>query len=211
MDERPPQNVAALRVAAEALERYDWVICSSARAVKAIEATRSAPWPRAVRTAAVGARTAAALSRVGADPPPLTAADGGAEALVTALSGLEWKDRRVLLPTVPGGRSVLSRWLRDAGAIVEEVEAYRMSPRSPERILADWTSARPDAAIVASPLTAATLVDAVGSSSLCALKVVVAIGAATSAALTAAGVPHGVSPRADFGEAARLLAKLGES
>lgn len=208
MEQHPPADVAALTAAAGSLERFDWVIFSSARAVKAIDAARSASWPRGVKTAAVGARTAAALTSAGADPQPLVAEGDGAEALLTGLSGFEWKDRRVLLPTVPGGRRVLGRWLRDAGAIIEEIDAYRMSRRSSECILADWTSARPDAAVVASPSVADALVAALGFEALRALKAVVAIGPATSSALTAAGVRHDVSPRADFIAAARCLAAL---
>ena len=208
MDEHRPANATALVNAAASLEQFDWVIVSSARAVAALAGARATRWPRAVRTAAVGARTAEALVAAGADPAPLVGAGEGADALWTALSALEWTNRRVLVPTVPGGRRVLAEALRAAGAIVTEVEAYRMAPRAPERIRADWHAARPDAAVIASPSVASTLVEALGPGGLSALKAVVAIGPTTAATLAAAGVPHHVAPRADFHEAARTLAAL---
>ena len=139
---------------------------------------------------------------------PLVGDDDGAEALWTALSKQQWQGQRVLLPTVPGGRRMLGQCLRDAGAIVEEIDAYRMLPRSPDRIRADWAVANPDAAVIASPSAADTLVGVLGAGPLNALHAVVAIGPTTSVSLTAAGVRHHVSPRADFCEAARCLAAL---
>lgn len=208
MEDHPPTDVAALKAAADSLDRFDWVICSSARAVKALVGARSGPWPSSVRTAAVGSLTADALVGAGATPKPLVGDGEGAESLWTSLSRQQWKGRRVLLPTVPGGRRLLGQALRAAGAIVEEIDAYRMLPRSADRILADWTSAHPDAVVIASPSVATALVEAIGASQLSALEAVIAIGPTTSASLTASGVRHHVSPRADFLEVARCLAAL---
>ena len=88
---------------------------------------------------------------------PLVGDDDGAEALWTALSKQQWQGQRVLLPTVPGGRRMLGQCLRDAGAIVEEIDAYRMLPRSPDRIRADSAATCCDfstcCALAAMPLT----------------------------------------------------------
>ena len=138
-------------------------------------------------------------------PAPIVGDGDGAEALWTILSKLRWTGARVLLPADPGGRSWLSGSLRDAGAIVDEIEAYRMLPRSDDRIRADWAAANPDAVVIASPRVATQLVAALGVDVLRALTTIVAIGPTTSAALAAAGVPHDVSPRADFVEAARMI------
>lgn len=208
MEEHPPADVAALTAAAESLDEFDWVICSSARAVNALVGARSQPWPRGVKTAAVGPRTADALVGAGADPRPLVGDGEGADALWALLARRDWKGRRVLLPTVPGGRRVLGRSLRQAGALVNDVEAYRISRRPADRIQADWAAANPEAAVVASPSAAAALVEAIGPGALGALKAIVAIGPTTAAALTTAGVRHSVSPRADFVEAVRCLAAL---
>jgi uroporphyrinogen-III synthase len=208
MVEGPPDSAEDLAAAARTIEQYDWVVCSSARAVRALARARSSPWPAGVRTAAVGARTAEAMTAIGAEPAPVVAAEPGADALWTLLSTLDtWKARRVLVPTVPGGRRVLIDQLRGAGAVVHEVEAYRMRPRARELIRADWIAARPDAVVIASPSSAEVLVQSVGAEALAGVEVV-AIGPTTSAALSAMGVRHSVSPRADVEAAAGHLAAL---
>ena len=211
LEEAPPDDGVALAAAARDLDAYDWIVCSSVRGVGALAAARTAPWPVGLSAAAVGARTAAALLAVGADPAPVVADGDGAEALWARLSSDAWKGRRVLVLTVPGGRRVLGDSLRAAGAQVTEVMAYQMRPRSAERIRTDWRAGRADAAVIASPSAGSLLIDALGLGPLAALNAVVAIGATTSAALTAMSLPHHVSPRADFGEAARLLAALRDA
>jgi len=207
MEESPPVNPAALAAVAADLQAFDWIICSSARAVAARAAPRPAAWPRGVRTAAVGARTAAALASVGADPEPVLGQSEGADALWAELATLEWAGRRVLVPTVPGGRRLLGESLRRAGAVVTEVEAYRMVPRPADRIRADWDAASPDAAVFGSPSAVNLLVAALGADALAALAAIVAIGPTTAAALAAAGVPAEMAAQADFREAARTLAR----
>lgn len=207
MEESTPANPAALAAVASDLDAFDWIICSSVRAVSALAGARTAAWPRGVRTAAVGARTAAALVSVGADPEPFVGQSEGADALWSELAKMEWTGRRVLVPTVPGGRRVIGDALRGAGAVVTEVEAYRMVPRTAARIRTDWNAASPDAAVFGSPLAVNLLVAALGADALAALVARVAIGPTTVAALAAAGVPGEMAAHADFREAARTLAK----
>jgi len=211
MQESPPDEPAVLAAAAAHLEAYDWIICSSVRAVTALAGARSTAWPRGVRTAAVGARTAEALLLAGADPAPLVGPSAGAEALWAALSVSDWTGSRVLVPTVAGGRRTLIDGLRQAGAVVTEVEAYRMTARPAAQIHADWTSAAPDAAVVSSPSTASGLIAGVGTVALAALSAIVAIGPTTAAALADAGVPCQQAARADFLPAARTLARLRDT
>lgn len=211
LEEAPSSEPAALEAAAANLDRFDWIICSSARTVSALTGARTTAWPRGVRTAAVGARTAEALVSAGADPAPLVGASEGAEALWAALATIEWNHRRVLVPTVAGGRRMLIDGLRQAGAVVTEVEAYRMIPRPAAQIRADWLAAAPDAAVIASPSTASALLEIVGHDALAALRTVVAIGPATSAALAAATVPCHQATHASFREAARTLARLRDT
>ena len=208
MEEAPSSEPAALEAVAATLETFDWVVCSSVRAVTALAGARTAPWPRSLRTAAVGARTADALVAAGADPKPLVGESEGADALSAVLSPIEWTNRRVLVLTVPGGRRVLIERLRAAGALVTEVEAYRMAPRPAAGIRSEWSAASPDAAIIASPSTAAALIGVIGHDALAALRAIVAIGPTTAAALTAAAVPYHLAARADFREAARTLAAV---
>jgi len=206
--EVPPADADAVVDAAARLDDYAWIVCASARAVRALAAARGRSWPRAVRTAAVGAGTAAALRRHGA-APPLVADGDGAEALWTALRTADaWPGRRVLVATTPGGRRTLIEALTTAGADIDTVEAYRMEARPAVAIATDWAAAAPEAAIVASPRVAEALVAAVGATALTGLRGVVAIGETTARALTNAGVAHVVADQADFRATARALAAV---
>jgi uroporphyrinogen-III synthase len=161
-----------------------------------------------VRTAAVGARTAAALRRHGASPP-LVGDDAGADALWTQLRTADaWPGRRVLVATTPGGRRTLIEALTTAGAEVDAVETYRMEARPAAAIAANWAAAAPEAAVVGSPRVAEALVAALGATAFAGLRGVVAIGATTARALTIAGVAHVVADQADFRATARALAAL---
>jgi uroporphyrinogen-III synthase len=208
LEEQAPVDPHPLHAAAEALADFDLIVFSSARAARAVTRARSTPWPAGVRTAAVGPRTAEAVVRAGVQTSPLVGDGDGAAALWTVLAGEDWRGRRVLLPAVAEGHPLLATQLRAAGAAVEEVVAYRMVPRPQADILSDWSAAGPDAVVVASPSVAHGLVRALGADGLAALAAIVAIGPTTSAALAAEGVPHHVSPRADFETVAQLLRTL---
>lgn len=211
MQESPPGEPAVLAAVAAGLDTYDWIICSSVRAVTALAGARTTAWPRGVRTAAVGASTAEALVLAGADPVPLVGQSAGADALWAAMAMNDWNGSRVLVPTVPGGRRTLIEGLRQAGAVVTEVEAYRMTPRPAAQIRLDWLAAAPDAAVISSPSTASGLIAGVGTDALATLSAIVVIGPTTAAALAAAGVPCQQAARADFREAARTLARLRDT
>lgn len=204
--EAPPADPAPFEAAARTLEHYDWIVVASARAVGAIARSRGTPWPADIRTAAVGAATAAALAEAGITRPTLVAPEPGAEALVELLADVDWVGRRVLVPTTPGGKAILAEHLRAAWAIVDEVEAYAMHARAPGDIARDWHASAPEAAVIASPRVAELLTAAVGADALRALHVVVSIGATTRLALDRLGVSSETPAHADFGHCARLLA-----
>jgi uroporphyrinogen-III synthase len=206
MVEQPPADPGALEDAARSLDTYDWVVVASARSVRAISDARQAPWPPDMRTAAVGAATAAALADAGVRRPVVVAADAGAAALAALLDEVDWADQRVLVPTTPGGHRLLADHLRAAWALVDEIEVYAMRPRDPHDIQADWHAAAPDAAVLASARTADRLVAAIGANALARLRSLVAIGAPTAAALAPFGLSVTTAPRADFASAADVVA-----
>lgn len=207
LTEAAPGDPDALLASSRSLERYDWMVVASARAVRAVAAARDTHWPSALRTAAVGVATAQALTDAGAVVTPVVAPEGGADPLWDILSGAAaWPGTRVLVPTTPGGRTVLAERLRAAGATVDEVEAYRMVPRALAEIAREWRAAAPDGAVIASPRVAHTLVAALGAGRLSSLHAVVAIGASTAAALAALGVTCVVAEATTFTSAAAALA-----
>lgn len=207
----PSPEQARLEDSARHVERYDWLVVASARAVVAlIDARNGAPLPAALRTAAVGQRTAAVLVENGAHAP-LTAARAGATALLDVLAAAgPWTGRRCLLPRALDGGRALADALRRLGADVDEVAAYRTVERPAAEIATAWRLARPEAAVVASPSVANALVHAVGVPELQRLVVLVAIGETTLAALAALGLTAVMSPRADFESVAETLSCFAE-
>lgn len=121
---------------------YDWVIFTSANGVRiCLERLRALHMnSRALadaRIAAIGPATAAALETYGLRAA-LVPGDYIAEAVAAALiedarlSGDSLVGKRILLPRAAEARNVLVTDLQNAGAIVQEVAAYRTLPVSPE-------------------------------------------------------------------------------
>jgi uroporphyrinogen-III synthase len=205
--EGPPADAAALVAVSRDLESFDWVICASVRAVRAISEARGSSWPATLRTAAVGARTADAMRAAGADP--IVGDQFNARSLLEKIRSLDtWHGRRVLIATVAGGRRELIDGLRTAGASVTELEAYTIVPRPAADIRRDWNLARPDAVVVGSAQTARWLADAVGIEALRGLKAIVPIGPTTAEAVAGLGIVAEPPDRATFEDAIQLLASL---
>jgi uroporphyrinogen-III synthase len=207
--EMPPLDRAPLVKAATELERFDWLVVASTRAVTALMEARDAKvLPVQLRTAAVGLRTAAALLASGA-VGPLTATTAGAGPLARALRDAErWMGKRVLLPRAAEGRHELADSLKHWGAIPEEVIAYRTVARPPDEIAASWRAASPQAVVVASPSAARALVAAIGAEPLRKLEPLVAIGSTTAMALVAVGVRAITPERSEFDAIAELLQRV---
>ncbi len=123
----PPASFCALDAALVTLRTYDWLLFTSANAVRAL-ATRARtlnlpPHPR--RIAAIGPATARALAEAGialnADLiPPQAVAESLAEALLPHAAGAS-----MLLVRAAEARDLLPEALAAAGAQVTVAEAYR--------------------------------------------------------------------------------------
>lgn len=159
---------APLRAALGALERYALVIFVSPNAVEwAFARHRDArgdvkAWPRTLPVAAVGPSSVAALARHGLAAPGCTIISPGntagdtddsasicparfdSEALYDAiektLGAHALQGRRVLIVRGDGGRAWLANRLREAGAEVETVAAYRRV--MPQPSLNAWARVR---------------------------------------------------------------------
>jgi uroporphyrinogen III methyltransferase/synthase len=130
-----PEDPGPLEDALADLGGFDWIAFTSARAVDAVAERVPAPQGHPQgrpRVAAVGEATAEALSRRGWAVDAVGDGDG-ATGLVTALAeaGLE-RGARVLFPAGSLARDVLDRELRELGAEVRRVEAYRTTPTPPD-------------------------------------------------------------------------------
>jgi uroporphyrinogen-III synthase len=192
---RVPAEVAPLDEALRFLERYDWVVFTSANAVNAVlgriavlglEPRLGARGPR---LASVGPATTAALrsafpaDRVALEP----AADFRAAGLVAAFVSQGRVPGRVLLPSSSRGRDELAAGLRVLGADVEAVVAYETVEPADlrERVLACLASGF-DLLAFASPSAVDGFVAAAGERAR-GLPAV-AIGPTTALAARAAGL-----------------------
>jgi uroporphyrinogen-III synthase len=119
---------------------YDWLIFTSVNGVESVfarlnEFGLALPMSGATRVAAIGPATAAALAHYGVQTD-LVPAEYIAEGVATSLiedansRGTSLAGKRILLPRAAVARDVLVTELQAAGAIVQEVAAYRTLPVS---------------------------------------------------------------------------------
>ncbi len=188
----PPEDPRPLLAAAESIQRYKWVVFASPSSVEALmEALREAGTTELLarsRIAAVGPRTARAVEayglKVAAEPP-----EGTGVALYEAMRPALEPEDEVLLPAAEEGRRELEDALREHGARVARVTAYRSRPvLLPPEAHALLESSPPDVALFASPRTAEAFLEAVGRERLGPARLV-AIGPTTAAALAQLGLP----------------------
>ncbi len=124
----PPDDWGPLDAALGRLDRYDWLVFTSANGVAAFAerlGVSGHALPERVRLAAVGTATATALAEA-LRPPALVPAEHRALRLLDALGAVA--GLRVLLPVADIARPELTASLLAAGAAVETVTAYRTVP-----------------------------------------------------------------------------------
>lgn len=124
---RPPSSFAELDRALRSLDSYEWLILTSANAVRALgdrAASLGLDLTAAshLHVAAVGEATAEAARQVGLS---ITLVPGSyvAESLVASLAG-QTHGKKVLLARAAVARDVIPDALRAAGATVDVVDAY---------------------------------------------------------------------------------------
>ncbi len=144
-----------LDAAIRELASYDWVLFTSANAVRFFwDRAETLGWralPRGVRAACVGPGTGRALAGRGI-PSGLTAARHTAEGLVEALAREGVAGRRFLFPRALEGREVIPEEIARKGGAVTAVAAYRNAvPERDERGAAALAASPPDVCTFASP------------------------------------------------------------
>jgi uroporphyrinogen III methyltransferase/synthase len=125
----PPEDIPALDRACAEAATYDWIVFTSANAVdyfmQRVLANGDIRDLKDVRLCAIGPSTAERVSRYGVRID-LTPDEARSEAVIDALRAAgSLKGTRLLLPRADIAREVLADQLRDAGAEVSEVVAYR--------------------------------------------------------------------------------------
>ena len=146
----PPASYDELDIALDSIGNFDWVIFTSASAVRAVveRAQVLGLRPRATRMAAIGPATAKAIVDSGvADGVDLIPAQSVAESLAEALRP-QAAGAKMLLVRAAVARDVLPEALAAAGATVTIAEAYRtVIPRESIEDIRGLFASRPPAAI----------------------------------------------------------------
>jgi uroporphyrinogen-III synthase len=177
-------------ILAAALHETDWLCLTSPRGVEAV-ATLAGPPAPAVRLAAVGDATAAAI-RAAFGRTPFVAAGGTSRALGDELAAAlratvptPVRAARVLMAVAEGGRTDAEDVLDRAGARVTRVNVYRTVPAAPAEHPVDLGAERIFDVLFASPSAVYGLLN---QALLPADARIFTIGPTTSAAVAAAGL-----------------------
>ena len=131
---RAVENNAELDNAIKNLAKYDWVVFTSANAVRVVFSLTPTPLPilgegRGVRVATIGPKTAEALQARGVTPD-FVPDEYVAEAILPGLGDLRGK--WVLLPRAEIARRALPEAIHKAGGIAHEIAVYKTLPAAPD-------------------------------------------------------------------------------
>lgn len=206
----PPEDLGPLDSALRRLERFDWAIFTSQHAVHALARRLSAlglAWGQRPRAAAVGEKTAVALSRLGCSGV-LVPPDPTGLGLARALRPLG--PRHVLWPRARLADERPAQWLREAGVEVEEVVAYQAIVTGADSgpVHLALASGALEAVIFTSPRTVAATLELLGPAGSAGLAKLVrlCIGPVTAAACERLGL--GAPLVADERSVSSLVARL---
>ena len=207
-----------LEAALAALPDYDWIVFTSANAVRALAALAGAaghePSSLRARALCVGPATNAAAARAGFERAPLPARVLDAESLLEVVrSGVSVAGRRVLWPRGGAAGPELALGLREAGARVDEVIVYRTEPAAFDAAALKGALAEGSlhALTFASPSAARSFASGMGEDGMRVARgaVVAAIGPVSASALARLGFPADVV--AEGPEPALLVAALASA
>ena len=168
----PADLYAALDQAIGQLQDYHWVMFTSANGVKhffarLLQAGKDARALGYAKIAAIGSATAAELKKYGlvADVVP---GEYRAEGIIEAMKGKLPPHAKILLPRAEEAREILPEKLREMGAEVDVVSAYRTvcAAADGEALTSELNEGRIDMVTFTSSSTVKNLVNIIGSADL---------------------------------------------
>jgi uroporphyrinogen-III synthase len=185
----PPLDGHALRQAAAHADRYDWIVFTSANAVRAFAAELThAPAELRARVAVVGAATRAVAESAGFAVRVMPS-KYVAEELVASFRDEDLMGRRMVIPSAAVTRDVVAPALRQLGATVDVIEAYRnrIPADAPARVAEVFREPLPHWVTLTSSSAADNLVDLAGVAKLRRVKIAT-IGPVTSETVRRCGL-----------------------
>jgi len=128
----PPESYVPLDRTIQALEEYDWIVFTSVNGVKEFlnrlqYLGKDSAALEGIRLAAIGPETAREIASHGIQVE-FVPADYRAEGVLHGLNPAEVEGKRFLLPRAATARDILPRTLKEWGAEVDVVQAYRTVP-----------------------------------------------------------------------------------
>lgn len=194
-----PEDFASLDAAITQIEQFDWLILTSAQAVRAIMQRclhlerPLTPTGGKLRIACVGPVTAEAARQAGLTVEHVAKTHNGV-ALANELGG-RLQGLKVLLPRSDRANPDLPAALKRYGAHAYEVVAYRtLQPTEmDQQRLTSIAEGEADAVLFFSPSAVQHFVELFGAEKLSTLQnrmAIIAVGPVTAAALQGAGVQH---------------------
>jgi uroporphyrinogen III methyltransferase/synthase len=129
---QPPADFGALDAAVRQVESYDWLIFTSVNSVEPFlerlaVTGKTLAGVKTAKMAAIGSETAKRLESAGASVS-LVPARYQAEGILDEMNAGMMAGKRVLIPRAAKARDVLPETLKQWGARVDVVEAYRTVP-----------------------------------------------------------------------------------
>ena len=190
----PPPNESALDQAVKALDDFDWLVFTSRSAVEAFSRL-ARPLPHALRLAAVGPVTAAAVRVATGRAADLIPGNFDANTLATALIRTAEPRARILILQAELARPELAARLRAEGFDVVACSAYSTIEQAPADLRERIAAA--DAIVLASASAARSLAGALGKNAGGTLdgKVVACIGKITAREARGHRLPVDVMPK----------------
>ncbi len=195
----PPLDPIPLRECAARCGDYDWIVFSSTNAVKAFVAELPKRHSCPARVATVGDATRAVAEGSGFTVD-LVPEKYIAESLIEALGAQNLAGKRVLIPSAAITRDVVPAALRQLGASVQVVEAYRnvIPTGSAERVREVFREPLPDWVTFASSSAVENTIQLAGTAPLQHMQIA-SIGPVTTETLrhhslraTAEADPHNI-------------------
>ncbi len=196
----PPDSYGELDGAIRGLDRYDWVVFTSANGVRAflgrlVALGLDTHMLGGARLGAIGPATAAELRErqleVDFVPDEYVAEDVAAGLIELGVQG-----KRVLLPQADLARDVLKTDLERAGAVVDAVVSYRTVPAREDlsKLVPDLAAGRIDVVTLGSSSTARNLIEGLGANSveLLSRSLIACIGPVTAKTAAELGLRVGV-------------------